>query len=119
MAARFSPQDSGRFFDSTAYGGKQIPVPGRSKRRRTNCGKSSGNQSAFFSVSAASPDFAVAVGENGIECSGGDGFAGVCRNGAWHSAHAPMVHPRGSGPGPGCGGGAGPLADRGGGARGR
>jgi len=58
------------------------------KEAAPDAGVSPSNQSAFFGVSAASSQFVVAVGQNGIMCSNGPGFADVYRSGTWHATSA-------------------------------
>lgn len=67
-------------------------------------GDSGVTQSAFYGVSAASAQFAVAVGQNGIECTAGAGFADVYLNGTWRAISAPNNTLPGQWPVPDCGG---------------
>jgi hypothetical protein len=61
-----------------AWHKQAAPDPGASK--------SAENQSAFRDTSAASSRFVIAVGDNGIQCGSGSGFADIYRNGTWHAA---------------------------------
>lgn len=79
-----------------AWSRQRVPDPGASS--------SSENQSTFEAISAASARFAIAVGENGVQCSPGSGFADISRGHAWEAAPLPPRVEFTGGLSPECGG---------------
>lgn len=78
-----------------------------SRQRAPDPGASSSpqNQSTFVSISAASARFLIAVGQNGVQCVSGSGFADINTGRTWKAAPLPpKVEITGGGLLPACGG---------------